>query len=170
MPTLQTKQQRKLNNSKHKARRRISNRLKPRKMAKHNKPASNRKQSRKQSSRQSSKQSSKHKHDRSQIKIGSVAELDQLRQSNAVVIFATTTCPYCRSVKDLFASKLNVHPKRCTFYYLDALANDLRQKTADSLYAMTHQQTVPNVFVFGKHIGGYTDCLDAMQAGMFDML
>jgi len=68
--------------------------------------------------------------------------------SNDVVVFSKTYCPYCRKTKDLFDSlgvKYAVHE-------LDDMADG--PALQDALIQITGQRTVPNVFVKGTHIGG----------------
>lgn len=68
--------------------------------------------------------------------------------SETVMIFSTTYCPYCARVKDLF-DDLEVP---YTNWDMDQMPEgpELRR----FLYEETGQNSVPNVFVNGKHVGG----------------
>lgn len=68
--------------------------------------------------------------------------------SNKVMVFSTTTCPYCICVKSLF-SDLQVG---ATVWDLDEMAEGHDIRTF--LYEETGQTSVPNIFIGGMHIGG----------------
>mmetsp|Transcript_18247 Transcript_18247/g.26486 ORF Transcript_18247/g.26486 Transcript_18247/m.26486 type:complete len:149 (+) Transcript_18247:118-564(+) len=80
-------------------------------------------------------------------------------KSEKVVVFATTTCPYCNQVKDLFNS-LNIPFNSYNLNTMDDGAY-IRQ----SLFRSTNQRTVPNVFVGGEHVGGCDDTIAALDNG-----
>lgn len=69
-------------------------------------------------------------------------------KSNKVVIFSKTYCPYCTRAKQLF-KQLGI----------DALIIELDTREdgkaiQDYLAQLTGQQTIPNIFINGKHVGG----------------
>lgn len=72
---------------------------------------------------------------------------DAIKSSN-VMVFSTSTCPYCMQVKTLF-SDLGVEYKA---WNLDQIPNG--QEIRVWLLKETGQRTVPNVFIGGKHVGG----------------
>mmetsp|Transcript_34072 Transcript_34072/g.50571 ORF Transcript_34072/g.50571 Transcript_34072/m.50571 type:complete len:154 (+) Transcript_34072:95-556(+) len=74
--------------------------------------------------------------------------------SNDVVVFSKSFCPFCKKTKKLFTN-LKVD---ATVYELNEM--DDGGEIQDALEAMTGQRTVPNVFIKGKHLGGN----DATQA------
>jgi glutaredoxin len=80
-------------------------------------------------------------------------------ESNLVLIFSKSYCPYCANTKRLFKS-LNISPK---VYELDKIENGMEMQQA--LENLTGQRTVPNVFVRGKHIGGNDDTVRANGNG-----
>eukprot|EP00549_Striatella_unipunctata_P024903 CAMPEP_0118708596 /NCGR_PEP_ID=MMETSP0800-20121206/22005_1 /TAXON_ID=210618 ORGANISM="Striatella unipunctata, Strain CCMP2910" /NCGR_SAMPLE_ID=MMETSP0800 /ASSEMBLY_ACC=CAM_ASM_000638 /LENGTH=123 /DNA_ID=CAMNT_0006611867 /DNA_START=9 /DNA_END=380 /DNA_ORIENTATION=+ len=87
--------------------------------------------------------------------------IDKIIESNQVVIFSKSYCPYCAQTKGLFGSMGdNVKAK---VIELDRVSNGgaiqriLMQKTG--------QRTVPNVFVNGKHLGGNDDAQAAYRTG-----
>ena len=73
-----------------------------------------------------------------------------------VVIYTTPYCPYCQAAKQFLKEK------KVTFDEIDVSRDDaMREK----LIQMSGQQTVPQIFVDGKSIGGYDDLVCFYQAG-----
>ncbi|KAJ6551738.1 aryl-alcohol oxidase-like protein [Mycena capillaripes] len=80
---------------------------------------------------------------------------------NKIMIFSKSTCPYCRRAKALFAQQF---PEETPVVFElneredgPAIQAYLREKTG--------QNTVPNVFVNQKHVGGNDDTQAAFKAG-----
>ena len=83
----------------------------------------------------------------------------QAIDSNAIMVFSKTYCPYCSRAKSALAD-LNL---KYEVYELDVRADgDAIQK---ALLDMTGQRTVPNVFVNGNHVGGCDKTLAAIADG-----
>lgn len=80
-----------------------------------------------------------------------IAKVQGLIQSNQIFIASKSYCPYCRSTIGTFAS-LGVKP---LVLQLDELPDG--QQIQDALREITGQNTVPNIFIEGKHIGGNSD-------------
>ncbi|XP_023682624.1 thioredoxin reductase 3 [Paramormyrops kingsleyae] len=92
------------------------------------------------------------------------ARIKELIDTNQVLIFSKSYCPYCKKVKDLF-SELNVK--------YSALELDLMDDGSDyqeMLLELTGQKTVPNVFVNKTHIGGSDKTLQAHKDGLLQKL
>lgn len=70
-------------------------------------------------------------------------------EGKEVIIYATQSCPYCYAAKDLFAAK------HVSFKEVD-VTNDamMRQKLVNM---SGRHQTVPQIFIDGKSIGGYDE-------------
>ncbi|KAG7361139.1 glutaryl-CoA dehydrogenase [Nitzschia inconspicua] len=81
-------------------------------------------------------------------------------ESNDVVVFSKSYCPFCKSTKELFTD-LGVDFK---VHELDQMGDDGPALQA-SLFKMTNQKTVPNVFVKGQHIGGNDNTQAAAKEG-----
>ncbi len=79
--------------------------------------------------------------------------------SNQVTIFSKSYCPFCSKTKASFAD-LGVEAKIFELNQMDDGAD-----IQDTLFEMTGQKTVPNVFVNGKHIGGNDDTQKAIASG-----
>ena len=79
-----------------------------------------------------------------------------------VLIYRTTYCPYCDMAKRFFRD-LGV-----PFEEIDVTNDhDMRMK----LVEMTGgRRTVPQIFIDGKSIGGYTDLVELKRAGDLDDL
>lgn len=86
-----------------------------------------------------------------------IADLKKTIESNKVVVFSKSYCPYCTSTKTLLLS-LNQN------YELIELNQDSEGSVKQNgLLQLTGQRTVPNVFINGKHIGG-NDVLQMLNA------
>ena len=78
-----------------------------------------------------------------------------------VLIYLTDWCPYCRAAKDLLGKK-NVR--------FTAIDVDDRQELRKWLLSATGQRTVPQVFINGKPVGGFSDISALDEAGKLDAL
>lgn len=73
-----------------------------------------------------------------------------------VKIYRTTYCPYCDMAERLFSS-IGVSVEKIDVTH----DQEMRQK----LVKMTGQRTVPQIFIDGEAIGGYTDAYALHQKG-----
>ncbi|XP_028680184.1 thioredoxin reductase 3 [Erpetoichthys calabaricus] len=92
------------------------------------------------------------------------ARVQSLIDSNRVVVFSKSYCPYCVKVKDLFKT-LNVE--------INSIELDLMDEGPNFqavLMEMTGQKTVPNVFVNKTHIGGCDKTMQAHDDGVLQRL
>jgi len=86
------------------------------------------------------------------IDIGpTIDNLQKMINSNSVVIFSFSFCPYCKRAKAALKNA-NIAYKS---YELDKMKNG--EQIKQLLLEMTGQRTVPNIFINGKHIGGSDD-------------
>lgn len=69
-----------------------------------------------------------------------------------IIIFSKTTCGFCKKAKELF-NKLGYTD--LTIYELDQIREGTNLQGA--LKQKTNQTTVPNIFLYGIHVGGYDD-------------
>eukprot|EP00735_Rhodelphis_limneticus_P002674 TRINITY_DN13618_c0_g1::TRINITY_DN13618_c0_g1_i1::g.22167::m.22167 TRINITY_DN13618_c0_g1::TRINITY_DN13618_c0_g1_i1::g.22167 ORF type:complete len:131 (-),score=11.12,sp/Q8LFQ6/GRXC4_ARATH/46.46/5e-27,Glutaredoxin/PF00462.19/2.6e-19,GST_N_2/PF13409.1/0.0016,GST_N_3/PF13417.1/0.0018,DUF836/PF05768.9/0.0036,Thioredoxin_2/PF13098.1/0.0092,OTT_1508_deam/PF14441.1/0.02,Thioredoxin_3/PF13192.1/0.16,Toxin_1/PF00087.16/0.22,Toxin_1/PF00087.16/2.4e+03 TRINITY_DN13618_c0_g1_i1:65-424(-) len=81
-----------------------------------------------------------------------------------VVVFSKSSCPYCDKAKSALA-KSGVNAR---IIELDQRPDgyDIQQ----ACYQLTGRQTVPNVFVGGKSIGGGDDTVSLYQSGQLEAL
>ena len=78
-----------------------------------------------------------------------------------VVMYATSSCPYCMMAKRLLDGK-------GVKYQIIDVGND-PQKWAD-MEAKTGRNTVPQVFIGDHHVGGFDDLSAADKRGEIDPL
>ena len=92
--------------------------------------------------------------------------LDFYINPRAISIFSKTTCGFCSKAKTLLENEYPTtqvqlmeldYMKECT-----AIGMELKRKTG--------QTTVPNIFVFGKHIGGYNELKQLHDHGILRKL
>jgi glutaredoxin 3 len=77
--------------------------------------------------------------------------LDLYIDPTGITIFSKTTCPYCVKAKQL----LNGCPITIQTYELDTIPDG--QFLAFMLKKQTRRTTIPNIFIYGKNIGGYDE-------------
>ena len=74
-----------------------------------------------------------------------------------VVVYTTPYCPYCRMAKDL------LHQKGVAFKEIDVAEDDaMREKLVQMSGG---RETVPQIFVDGKSIGGYDELAEFYRKG-----
>ncbi|KAL1273405.1 hypothetical protein QQF64_029267 [Cirrhinus molitorella] len=91
-------------------------------------------------------------------------KIKELIDSNQVMVFSKSSCPYCIKVKELF-KELNV---KCNAIELDLMEDGTNYQAL--LHEMTGQKTVPNVFINKKHIGGCDNTMKAHKDGVLQKL
>ncbi|HEY1726358.1 MAG TPA: glutaredoxin 3 [Steroidobacteraceae bacterium] len=81
---------------------------------------------------------------------------------DAVVLYATSWCPYCARARELLASK------GVAFREIDL---DARPEEREAMIRRSGgRQTVPQIFIGERHIGGSDDLYDLEAAGGLDPL
>ncbi|XP_056097546.1 thioredoxin reductase 3 [Rhinichthys klamathensis goyatoka] len=91
-------------------------------------------------------------------------KIKELIDSNQVMVFSKSFCPFCVKVKDLF-KELNV---KCITLELDLMEDGTNYQ--DLLHELTGQKTVPSVFINKKHIGGCDNTMKAHSDGVLQKL
>lgn len=79
-----------------------------------------------------------------------------------VIIYSTPVCPYCDRAKALLKKKGQEY-KVIDVSIDPALREEMMQKSGG-------RRTVPQVFINGKHIGGFDDLYALDQRGALDSL
>lgn len=69
-----------------------------------------------------------------------------------ICIFSKSSCQYCVKAIELLKDNYNVEIQ---IIDIDIVRQGAR--LSQELQQTTKQRTVPNIFIFGKHIGGYSD-------------
>jgi len=82
-------------------------------------------------------------------------------ESNDVVVFSKSRCPFCAMTKALFTDLVGADNFRVIELDQRPDGGDIQKQ----LLAMTGQRTVPNVFVKGQHVGGNDDTQAAAGTG-----
>ncbi|HSX21019.1 MAG TPA: glutaredoxin 3 [Gammaproteobacteria bacterium] len=79
-----------------------------------------------------------------------------------IIIYSSLTCPYCEHAKDLLEAKglsyQEINVEENPAYYREML-----EKTKG-------ERTVPQIFIDGKHIGGFSDLKRLSDSGKLEAL
>ena len=78
-----------------------------------------------------------------------------------VVMYCTETCPFCRNAEKLLAKK-GVEVEKIRVDVDTALWQEMEQKTG--------RDTVPQIFIGDKHIGGFDDLSELEMMDELDEL
>jgi glutaredoxin 3 len=79
-----------------------------------------------------------------------------------VVVYTTTSCPFCRSAKAWLTAR------RVAYREVDVTGDDATRQAL--VERSGGQRTVPQIFVGDVHVGGYTDLVALDAAGKFNPL
>ena len=82
-------------------------------------------------------------------------------QMAKIEIYTTPYCPYCHAAKALLADKGQTYPE------ITVEDPSLRAKMTERANG---RRTVPQIFISGKHIGGYDDMAALDRRGGLDPL
>lgn len=85
--------------------------------------------------------------------------IKRLIKDTPVLVYSKTTCGFCTRAKKLL-KVANVSP-----HIIELDKADDGQKVQEALTTITKQGTVPNIFVWGEHIGGCDDLLRLYSNG-----
>lgn len=83
-------------------------------------------------------------------------------QDYPVLMYSTTICGWCKRARSEL-DKMKVEHKEVK---LDMEPDG--QETAHVLMQMTKQRTVPNIFICGKHLGGYDSLIKGVAKGTLE--
>lgn len=78
-----------------------------------------------------------------------------------IIIYSSLTCPYCDHAKELLDQKGLAYKE----VNVDQDPNYLREMVEKS-----GRRTVPQIFIDGKHIGGFDDLRRLNESGKLDAL
>jgi glutaredoxin 3 len=76
-----------------------------------------------------------------------------------VIIYSSAICPYCDRAKNLFQKK--------NISYTEIRVDQDEEKRKE-MQEKTHRQTVPQIFINDRHIGGCDDLYALEAAGQLD--
>ena len=77
-----------------------------------------------------------------------------------ICIFSKELCPYCVKAIQLIRTIYKIEPR-----IIDIGLIQNGREIARLLTRMTKQTKVPNIFIFGKHIGGYSELEELHKSG-----
>jgi glutaredoxin 3 len=80
-----------------------------------------------------------------------------------IIMYSTSYCPYCVRAKELFKRKGCTITKEIDVTTSDELRIEMMQKSGG-------RKTVPQIFINGKHIGGFDDTYALETSGKLDEL
>ncbi|MDO8827331.1 glutaredoxin 3 [Methylophaga sp.] len=80
---------------------------------------------------------------------------------NKVIIYSSGHCPYCVMAKQLLDRKGVVY---------DEIRVDQHPEKREEMMQKSQRRTVPQIFINGKAVGGYTDLVDIDRTGQLDAL
>ena len=78
-----------------------------------------------------------------------------------VVIYTTQLCGFCHAAKRLLSSKA---------VDFEEIAADGNHELRRELAERTGQDTVPQIWIGQKHVGGFTDLLELERQGLLDTM
>lgn len=78
-----------------------------------------------------------------------------------IVIYTSTRCPYCIFTKELLAKK------QVAFEEINIETNPHKRLEMEQL---SNRRTIPQIFINGKHIGGFDDLSKLDKEGLLDPL
>ncbi|MES2547021.1 MAG: glutaredoxin 3 [Pseudomonadota bacterium] len=78
-----------------------------------------------------------------------------------VLMYATATCPYCINAERLLTSK---------GIAINKIRVDLQPELRSEMTQKTGRRTVPQIYINGKHVGGYDELRALDVAGQLDPL
>ena len=74
---------------------------------------------------------------------------------NSALIITADWCPYCKKAKMLLVKN------KIPYVNIDIEKNDI---TPNDIKILTNQMSIPQIYLNGKHIGGYTDLAKKLKA------
>lgn len=80
-------------------------------------------------------------------------------QSTPVLVYSKSYCPYCDEAKQI----LQRGGVEAVVHELDQIANG--SDIQNALKTLTGQNTVPNIFIGGNHVGGCSDLKAKLKNG-----
>jgi len=80
----------------------------------------------------------------------------------AIEMFSSPNCRYCRHAKELLSGK--------GLGYVDYDVSADPKNREEFLRRLPRARTIPQIFIFGTHIGGYDDLVLIAESGKLDSL
>ncbi|EMG45900.1 GRX2 Glutaredoxin-2 [Candida maltosa Xu316] len=93
-------------------------------------------------------------------------EIESTINSQKIVVYSKTYCPYCTATKDLLSSAGHLQNAKIIELNTDPKGSAIQ----NALQEITGQRTVPNIFINGQHIGGNSDIQKLKQENKLEKL
>lgn len=77
-------------------------------------------------------------------------------------MYLTAACPYCQAAQRLLAQK--------GVSDVQAVRVDLEPQRRDEMRALSGRHTVPQIWIGGRHVGGFDELVALERAGELDPL
>ncbi|MDE0410867.1 MAG: glutaredoxin 3 [Gammaproteobacteria bacterium] len=84
-----------------------------------------------------------------------------MNASRKVVVYTGNRCAYCNAAKRLLDSKGAVYTE---------INVDENPASREEMMARSRRQTVPQIFIGDRHVGGFDDLSEMNQSGTLDEL
>ena len=85
----------------------------------------------------------------------------ELKDVMKIQIYTTQICPYCTAAKQLLSSKA---------LPFDEIKVDNDPNLRAEMERLSGQHTVPQIWISGSHVGGYTDLVAYDRSGRLDAM
>ncbi|KAH6603156.1 glutaredoxin 3 [Trichoderma cornu-damae] len=95
-----------------------------------------------------------------EARMASVKEAQRIIDSNNVVIFSKTWCPYCK------AAKQTLNDLKAEYEVVELDNRNDGDELQDALLQISGQRSVPNIFMAKQHIGGNSDLQELAKSGV----
>ncbi|MBW3245487.1 glutaredoxin 3 [Epibacterium sp. DP7N7-1] len=82
--------------------------------------------------------------------------------SSSIVIYTKNYCPYCKAAKALLTER--------GVKFTDFEISDASTKRKEMIQRAGGRSTVPQIFIGGFHVGGFTDLAELDRSGGLDAL
>ncbi len=79
-----------------------------------------------------------------------------------IIMYSTAVCPYCVRAEQLLKHK--------GITEIEKIRVDLDPSRRDEMISRTQRRTVPQIFIDGRHVGGFDDLAALDRAGALDPL
>lgn len=96
-------------------------------------------------------------------------KIDALIREHKIVVFSKTTCPYCKNAKELIFSHLDTligedaKESDVLIIELDKILDYQRSSIREILFNKTGQRTVPQIWINGSRVGGFTELVEHLH-------
>lgn len=90
-----------------------------------------------------------------------IMEQDKLPQLNKVVMYGTTSCPYCRLARQLFEKRGIEY----TEYIIDR-----ERHLREEMESLSNRTSVPQIFINDGHVGGFEELAELDMDGELNTL